>query len=290
MEQFFKSKSFKGIIVAFTLLFAFFMRGVYTGEILPFLAGVNGIIMIPINSIASSVSYIIDTSIQPFLNAKNIDKENKMLLEENRKLTKQLVDYQILKNENEQYREFLEIKERNTDLVFEQATVIGRSPDAQFGTFAIDVGSFHGVKPRSPVITPDGLVGLVTNVGYNYSEVTTIYNPNLSIGVISSRTMDTGMVSGDVKLFEKNLTKLGYLTRDSGIATGDIIITSGIGGMLPKGLIVGTVNSVHNETNGLSMYAVIKPSVNIDKIKSVFVIKDFAGKTQELENAKQEEN
>ncbi len=290
MEQFFKSKSFKGIIVAFTLLFAFLMRGVYTGEILPFLAGVNGIIMIPINSIASSVSYIVDTSIQPFLNAKNIDKENKILLEENRKLTKQLVDYQILKNENEQYREFLEIKERNTDLVFEQATVIGRSPDAQFGTFAIDVGSFHGIKPRSPVITPDGLVGLVTNVGYNYSEVTTIYNPNLSIGVISSRTMDTGMISGDVELFEKNFTKLGYLTRDSGIATGDIIITSGIGGMLPKGLIVGTVNSVHNETNGLSMYAVIKPSVNIDKIKSVFVIKDFAGKTQEFENTKQEEN
>ena len=281
MEQFFKSKTFKGIIIAFTLLFSFLLHGVYTGEILPFFSTLQSVIMIPINHVVSGVSYVIDTSVEPFLNAKKIDKENKLLVEENRLLKEQMVDYQITKNENEQYREFLEIKERDAGLVFEPATVVGRSPDAKFGSFSIDVGSFHGITPRCPVITPDGLVGLVTKVGFNYSEVTTIFDPYISIGVLSSRTMDTGMITGDVSLYDKKLTKLSYLTRDSGIATGDLVITSGVGGLLPKGLIVGTVDSVHNDSNGLSMYAVIKPSVKIDEVKSVVVIKDFAGKTQE---------
>ncbi len=183
-----------------------------------------------------------------------------------------------MKMENEQFRELLEIKERNSDLIFEPATVVGRTPDDWFGSFTIDVGTYHGVSLRCPVITSDGLVGIVSEVGRGYSKVQTILDASVSIGGVDIHTLDTGIITGTIPLAQEGSCKLGFLPRESGVTPGDTIVTSGTGGLLPRGLIVGEIQSVEMETSGLSLYAVITPAADIQGARQVFVITDFGGK------------
>lgn len=278
MKDFLKSKQFKALMVVLAMLFAFFLRALYTGSLMPLLSGLGGIVMTPVARVTAAIAGSAEETLSPYLNVAKLKEENRLLREENQQLTQQLVDYQNLKTENDQFREFLELKEHNKDFTFEPASVVGRSPDERFGSFTIDVGSYHGVSPRDPVITPDGLVGVVTQVSYGYSQVSTILDISVDVGAVAVRTLDTGVITGTIALAEQNRCKLGFLSRDSGVAVGDVIVTSGIGGLLPKGLVIGTVEKLESESSGLSLYGVIRPDADIAGAKSVVVIKGFAGK------------
>lgn len=278
MKDFFQSTRFKILLVVFALLFAFLLRSIYTGGLMPFVTGLTGIVMTPVQGFTASVSAWADEHFGVYIHAPELQAQNEALREENRKLTEMLVDYEAYKNENDQLREFLEIKERNDDFVFEPATVVGRSPDDRFGSFTIDVGTRHGVSVRDPVVTPDGLIGIVKEVSQNYAKVSTILDASVDIGAVDSRTLDTGIVTGTVALSLEGRCKLGFLPRESGAAAGDPVVTSGIGGLLPKGLVVGEIEEIGSESTGLSLYAVVKPAADISGAKSVLVITQFEGK------------
>lgn len=280
MKDFFKSKQFQILLAVFALLVAFFLRAVYVGALMPFLSGVGGLVLTPVANVTAAVAGAAQEALSPYFNVGKLREENERLQEENRKLTEQLVDYQNLKTENDNFREFLELKERNKDFVFEPASVVGRSPDERFGSFVIDVGSYHGISPRDPVVTSDGLVGLVTEVSYSYAKVSTILDISVDIGAVDIRTLDTGMITGTIPFAAQGRCKLGFLSRDSGVAVGDTIVTSGIGGLLPKGLVVGTVEQMESESSGLSLYGILRPAADITGTKSVVVIKGFAGKEE----------
>lgn len=280
MKDFFKSKQFKLLLAVLAMLFAFVLRAVYTGGFMPFLSHLGGVLLTPVARVTAGISGAAEDALSPYFNVVKLKEENERLTEENRRLTEQLVDYQNLKTENDQFREFLELKERNQDFVFEPASVVGRSPDERFGSFIIDAGSYHGVSPRDPVITPDGLIGIVAEVSYGYAKVSTLLDISIDVGAVDIRTLDTGVITGTIPLAQQNRCKLGFLSRDSGVAVGDTIVTSGIGGLLPKGLIIGSVEKIENESSGLSLYGVIRPAADVIGAKSVVVIKGFAGKDQ----------
>lgn len=117
-------------------------------------------------------------------------------------------------------------------------------------------------------------------VSYGYAKVTTILDVSIDVGGVDIRSLDTGVITGTFPLAEQDRCKLGFLSRESGVTVGDTIVTSGVGGMMPRGLVIGEVESVENEVSGLSLYAVIKPAADIRETKSVVVIKDFAGKDE----------
>ena len=281
MKDFFQSTRFKILLVVFVLLFTFLLRSIYTGGLMPFVTGLTGFIMTPFQGLTASVSAWADERFGVYFHAAALQEENEALKEENRRLTEMLVDYEAYKNENAQLREFLEIKERNDDFEFEPATVVGRSPDDHFGSFTIDVGTRHGVSLRDPVVTPDGLIGIVESVSENYAQVGTILDVAVNIGAVDSRTLDTGIVSGTVALALDGRCKMGFLPRESGAAAGDPIITSGVGGLLPKGLVIGEIEEIGSESSGLSLYAIIKPAADISGAKSVLVITQFDGKAED---------
>lgn len=263
-------------MVIFALLMAFLLRALYTGGLAPLSSTIGGWILNPIAKLSTTVSSAVSEFFEPYINAAQISEENAALKDEVRELTQQLVDYETYRNENALFRQYLEIKEYNEDFQFEPASVIGRSADDRFGSFTIDVGSYHGVELRCPVITSDGLVGIVTEVSYSHSVVSTILDVSVSVGAIDTRTQDTGVVSGTVALSDDGLCRLSYLPRESGAAAGDIITTSGIGNLFPEGLIIGSIRDITAESNGLTLTATIKPAADISGCKTVFVIKDFA--------------
>lgn len=276
MQDFFHSKNFKVLLVIFALLMAFLLRAVYTGGLAPLASTVGGWILDPLTELSSRVSSAVSSFVEPYLHAGRVSRENEELKQQVRDLTQQLVDYEQYRNENVLFRQYLEIKEYNTDFQFEPASVIGRSADDRFGSFTLDVGTYHGVQLRCPVITEDGLVGIVTSVSYSHCEVSTLLDPTIQIGAIDTRTQDTGLIRGTVPLSVNGLCQLYSLPRESGIAAGDVITTSGIGNLFPKGLVIGTVQEVSTESTGLTLSASILPAADITGCKNVFVIKDFA--------------
>ncbi len=281
LKDFFKTTRFRVLMVVGAMLFSFLLRAIYTGGIMPFLSSTGGLLMMPLNSLSVSVGNSIQERFGPFLSAGKVAEENRALRAEVQDLREQLIDYESVKMENEQFRELLEIKERNSDFLFEPATVVGRTPDDWFGSFTIDVGTYHGVSLRCPVITSEGLVGIVSKVGHGYSKVQTILDASVNIGGVDIQTLDTGIISGDMALAQQGRCKMGFLPRESGATLGDTIVTSGTGGLLPRGLIIGEIQRVEMETNGLSLYAVVNPAADIQGAKQVFVITDFGGKDDE---------
>lgn len=284
MKEFLHSKKLKILIVLLVFLFAFMLRAVWTGGSATLLSQAVSLVTTPLQKASAAVSRFVDEKLGSHLRIDEILAENEQLKAENQQLTEQLVDYERVLLENEHYQEFLGIKEENPDFDFTSAMVIGRDPGSRFGSFTIDQGTLGGVALHDPVITAEGLVGMVTEVGANYAKVTTILDVASSVGAYDARTRDTGILTGDVALAEEGLCKLTYLEKTSGVTAGDLIVTSGEGGIYPKELVLGEVLEVGQESHGISLYAVVRPAVDLGQVKDVLVITSFYGQAGEAEN------
>lgn len=279
MSDFFKSKNFKILAAVMVVLSAFFLQALRTGDLATWLENVTSAAVAPVQGWSASVTGAVGGFFGNILGAQQIARENDQLREELRNLNEKLIDFETYRHQNEQYKQFLGLKEENPDFDFVPAIVTARDYNDRFGSFVIDRGSAAGIKPRDPVITPDGLVGIVSEVGLASSKVITILDPVLNVGAINIRTSDTGIITGSIPLAAKNHCRMNYLARESGVGVGDLIVTSGSDteGLFPKNLIIGTVTEILPETSGLSLYAVINPASDIVDVKDVFVITKFLG-------------
>ncbi len=279
MQKFFKSWGFKLLCALAVLAIAVMVRAAAVGDADVFISQTLSVISQPFLKLSTSVSESVNGFLDRFIRTEDVFLENEELRRQLREANDKLVEYENIKRENEQFREFLQLKENNPDYDFETATVIGRDSTSRFGSFTIDKGSVDGIEVADPVITSDGLVGIVWEVGLTYSHVRTVIDISVDVGVYSISTRDSGIVSGDITLSSEGLCKLRYLPKNSGISSGELIVTSGIGGVFPKNLVVGTVRSIELDSNGLSLSAAIEPAADIAGVTDVLVIKSFDGQS-----------
>ncbi|MBQ5321038.1 MAG: rod shape-determining protein MreC [Oscillospiraceae bacterium] len=275
MRKFFSSITFK-IVLAIAVVLAGLM--VYSaanpGET-SFIEKMLTVVAAPFQGIASSISSSVSTFWTNITSPHRIAKENEELKAEIADLKNQMVDFENYKNENERMKELLQIKEENPNLTLVSADIIGRDTDDYGTSFTIDKGSFSGVSLRDAVITPAGMVGVVTEVFPTSARVTTVLSTDLQIGARILRTRDTGVCGGVTSWALNSTMKLSYISRDSKVAAGDLVVTSGASGLYPEDLILGTVREVLSEPNGVSLYAVLETIENINDIKGVYVVTDF---------------
>ncbi len=207
------------------------------------------------------------------------------LLAENESLRRQLAelqeqerDYQDAIRANERLEELLGLAEARPELVYEDASVTRRSTSNWESNLTIDRGSASGVEVKDCVIDEYGdLVGVVTEVGLNWALVSTILDPDVEVGGRIARTDDSAILEGDFSLMLDGLLKLSYLPLDTQLVSGDQVVTSGLGGVYPQGLTVGTIRILHTEADGVSRYAEIEPAADIANIRYVYVITDYGG-------------
>ncbi len=280
MQKFLKSWYFKVLCGLCILCVAIMIRAAASGSAEIFLSQAVSVISQPFLNLSTSITNSVSGFLDRFANAEELYLENEELKEQLREANEKLTDYERYKRENEQYRDFLGLKETNPDYEFEPATVIGRDSTNRFYSFTIDKGSIDGIEVADPVITDDGLVGIVWEVGLTYAHVRTILDISVEAGVYDISTRDSGIITGDITLSTEGLCKLKYLPRDSGIAAGNLIVTSGIGGVFPKDLPVGTVKSIEVDSSGLSLTAEVQPTADIEDITDVVVIKSFNGQSK----------
>ena len=178
--------------------------------------------------------------------------------------------------ENEQLRQLLELKERRRSFDLETAKVTARSNSNWESTLTLSKGSSDGIQAGDCVITETGvLVGVVDKTGINWSTVSTVINTETEMGGIVTRTYSAGVLEGDFSLMNQGKLKLNYLPEGAQLVTGDEVLTSGRGDMFPSGLEVGQVEGDFTDPSGQIRYAVIVPSVTLDSLIEVFVIKNF---------------
>ena len=275
MKDFFRSKTFKIIAVLLAAVLAFFLRAVYTGGLMPALSHIGGAVATPFGEFFAGIGNGIQDFFQPIFHGRELQKENEDLQKLVDELTRRQADYDELKNQNDLYRRFFSISDSNADYTLEPATVIAHVPDDPSGSFIINIGQSQGITSGMPVITENGLVGIVGRVSERYCRVLTLMDPAVNIGVLDSTTLDTGILTGDAAMSEDNTARLTYLRLQSEAAAGDLILTSGYGEQIPQGLTVGYLSEVSLAATGLTLEGVIDLSARPENARQVFVITDF---------------
>ena len=155
-----------------------------------------------------------------------------------------------LRRQNEWYRAFLELKTVQPAITLADASVISFDPSDATGGFTVNVGAPDGVATGDPVLTDSGVIGVVHTVGTHWSHVRTLYHPEVSLGVMLSRTGEWGTTIGG-SAATHTLT-VARLPHGCAAKTGDLLVTSGLGGTCPRGLPVGTLASVQRHTDGIT--------------------------------------
>ena len=280
MREFFRSRFFKVVMVVLAFLLGFMIYAISQNGVGAVTSQIAGAISAPFQKLSSYISETATDFFGKFVNAQEYYEQNQQLREEIAELREDMVDYDKIKKENEQLKELAGLKEEDPNIQMVAATVVARDPSERFGSFTIDKGSLHGIKVRDTVITAEGLVGVVTEVGEVYSKVTTILSPELKIGAMEQGTGEIGIVTGTVALSEENSCKLSNLGTDSEIKEGDLIVTSGAGGIYPRGVIIGKAGAIQTEEYGITSYTKVTPVFDVKTVKQVFIITDFFGKSQ----------
>ena len=207
---------------------------------------------------------------------KALEEENQELRDQIAKMERSVRQAEADSAENKRLRELLNLRPQEEKWELESATILERSSSNWTRSFTLSKGTDCGIAVHDAVITSEGfLVGTVSKVGTNWCTVLCITDTDTSLGALVFRTDEIGVAEGDFQLMDEGQLKLSYLSPEAQLLNGDLIVTSGLGGYLPSGLVIGSVEEVKLDDSGSTQYAVLSPSADFDALTEVFVINDF---------------
>ncbi|MGL5615322.1 MAG: rod shape-determining protein MreC [Sarcina sp.] len=270
--KFFKNKLAVTIIV---LSVAFLMLIIYTAKSgSGVISNALGETFNPIQKVVYTIGDKFKGSLDFVSNISEVKAENTQLKAENIQLQNELVGYNTYKNENEVLKQSLNFKNEHNQFNYIGADIIGKSGGSFFNGYIIDRGSDSGIQKNMVVISGNSLVGVVTEVYGTWAKVDTIANTNVAV---AAQVESTNEASGIVKGYKdmgtmKPMAQISNLPMTSQIKVGDNIITSGIGGIYPQGIRIGTVSSIQENNAEVSKSAIIQPSADFTTMQQVVVV------------------
>lgn len=284
MSEFFRGKGFKVLAGIFVVLFGIVIGSLLRNGFANTVDGIVGVVVTPVRVVSSAVGNFFSDIGDGFKSKSDLLKRVEELEKENNELKNQLADYESTKQENDQLRDLINLQEENEDMEFALANIISRNGDEWSNTVSLNKGSLDGISVGDPVVTKDSfLVGYVSKTGATFSTVTTILDITSNVGVTMSSSRESGVMECSAELSKQGKCKVSYLPRESSIPRGELVLTSGLSGYYPAGLIVGQTDSVYLSDDGLSSQATVTPAADIDGVTDVFVITYFAGQGEKLE-------
>lgn len=238
--------------------------------------------LLPVQGFFSQVGTRIYTFSQGVWEYSKVLEENKLLKEKlaaEENLQSQLLE---LRKENRRLREMLDFKER-TAYTLLPAEVVARDPSHWFETITINKGYADGVQKDMAVVTSQGLVGNVFIVSQNSSRVLMLTDSRLAVSALVQRSREPGFV-GIIEGYpeKKGFLRMSNLSPEANIQPGDAVISSGLGGVFPKGLVIGHVVEVGQDQYGLLQQAIVCPAVNFNRLEEVFIVIELPAEEIEL--------
>lgn len=207
-----------------------------------------------------------------FTDISKLQEENKELKEKNSNLEKSLRELEVIKAENLTMKEYMNLSQKYTDFNTVPAYIVNRDTSNYTNTILINVGTKDGIKKDMTVIADQGLVGHVISVENSSSKVELIVDPASSVSSTISTTNDAIVCKGTLE--SNSILRATYIPTEATLVEGDSVETSGMGGIYPKGIHIGTIQEVVNTNNITDRYAKIKTAVDFSSIQTVLVIKN----------------
>lgn len=240
------------------------------------LANITGVITSPFRTAYTAVAGWFGDKQNYYEDNKALKKENAALKKQIAEMESQVRQAQTDSDENTRLRELLNLQEKNPDYQYETASITEHSSSNWTSSLTLNCGTNRDIAVNDCVITESGyLVGIVSQVGMNWCTVLTVLDTDTSLGAQVFRTGAIGLAQGDFNLMSEGTLKLGYLPARCSLLNGDLVVTSGLGGYYPAGLVIGSVDEVKMDDAGSTQYAVLTPSADLDSLKEVFIIKSF---------------
>ncbi|MGI6553440.1 MAG: rod shape-determining protein MreC [Bacillota bacterium] len=206
-----------------------------------------------------------------FLHGRELEEENRKLRQELEAWMEKCNLLEEYRQENIRLRQLVGFQEELADAyTMLPARVIARNPSNWYRTLTINRGRLHGVQPDMAVITPRGIVGRVTAAAERSSEVLLVLDPEGAVAGMVQNSRYPGIVEGSVS--DQGYLQMIHLPYDSPVRENQTVITSGLGGIFPKGLRIGFITEIIVEPNGLMKKALIQPFVDFDRLEEVLVV------------------
>lgn len=265
-----KKKGIVGVIVTIIILVIIVIISNIKVNNLSYMEGIFNFFVMPIQNGLTYLKNGIAKNNGFFTDINNLKEENKTLKEENSKLEQALREFEIVKSENATLREYVNLKDKYTEYTTVPAYVIDKDTSNYNKTIIINIGKNDGIEVNMPVISNKGLVGHVISVTSSTAKVQTIVDTSSSTSCTLSSSRDTILARGTLE--NETLLKATYIPAEATVMQGETIETSGLGGIYPKGILVGTIDKVVTTKNITDRYATINTAVDFSKIETVLVI------------------
>lgn len=204
---------------------------------------------------------------QTYVLLLNTREQNGVLLDQNRQLLTQIAQLREAKEENERLKKLLKFQEQFA-IKTTVARVIAKDVTSEFRSVRINRGSEQGVRKNMAVLTHDGVVGRVLRVTAQTADVVTLLDFQSAVDVVVERSRARGIVAG----LTDQLCELKYALRTDDIQVGDLLVSSGLGGIFPKGVPVGTVSRVNKKSFGITQEVEVRPNVEFARLEEVMVV------------------
>ena len=276
MKDFFDTWKFKILVIVAVFLVGIMAYAGANGRLTAAPQELLSVVLTPLQKVTSALSGGAASVWEKYTSIDDVMDRNEQLEAENAELRQQMVDYDRIKAENDAYKALARIQDTNSEASYVSAFVIGRDPLDEFGGFTLDQGSTDGVAVNDAIISDRGyLLGVVVEVDATNCKVMTILHPSFNAAGVISRTRENGIITGSADYAADGQCVLTNLDRATEARKGDQVITTGLGGVFPANLLVGTVQEVVPEQSGKSSSAVILPGADPRTVKHVFIITEY---------------
>ena len=234
-----------------------------------------GMLIVPFQNGINSVGSWLSEKQSGFQNVEKLAGENSALQDKVDQLTEENSILSQNQEELKRLRDLYQLDGDSSEYDKVAAQVISKDPGNWYSTFIINRGTNDGIAVDMNVISGGGLVGIVTEVGQDWATVRSIIDDASSVSAMTVSTSDTCIVSGDLRLLDEGKLAFGQMNTDNVITAGEKIVTSNISDKYLKGILIGYVEEVTEDSNHLTKTGYIIPAVDFQHIQEVLVIKEL---------------
>lgn len=276
MKEYLKKNGIRLGVVILAVVLVALLAGRVLGGRADFLTNAIVTVREPIRQAASSVADWLDGIYGYLFEYEQLKAENESLKIQLAEAKEEARAGKDALDENERFRNLLGFAEKHSDFVFESARIVSWSASNWGSSFTINKGEKNGIEVGDCVVNEYGaLVGQISELGESSATVRTLIDVDTSIGALVGADGSAAMLMGDYTLMRQGQVKVTWLTEGAQLFLEDDVLTSGSGGLIPQGIVIGSVASIQSEAGGQTEYGIINPAVDLDTLVQVYIIKEF---------------
>lgn len=279
MNQFFTNKKMIVLLISVIMFVSLISLSIRSGDSIPFLQQASNDITAVMGRVFSRPANALTSVFESVSDLQNTYEENQRLKTEIDKIYERQAEISVLRDENMRLGEELELQNSLTEFQTISGTVISRSPDNWVDQIIVDRGSQDGVEVGMPVMSGNGLIGRISEVNPTSSKVVLLTNIEQTANQVSSEIiLDEEIVYGLISGYDNSAEHLvmSQITSTIEIDEGELITTSGLGGVIPRGLVIGEVEEVTMDAHGLAQQVHVRPAADFENIRYVTIINRLA--------------